>query len=113
MDIHTFISDWIATSNSFNTKKYLDFYLADAVLDDPSVGSKFDGHVGIKNYFESYFIEYNTHTEIVKLEISEDQNNAYLEVEFSGSFSEGNIGGTFDITLKDGKIAYIKADLIL
>lgn len=110
MDIKTFINDWINTGNAFNTKKYLEFYLDDAVLDDPSVGRKFIGHDGIKDYFESYFIGYKTQTELKKLEIKE--NTAYVEVEFTGDFPEGKIGGSFDFTFKNEKITHVKADLI-
>ncbi len=110
MNIETFIKDWIAISNSYNTEKYLEFYLKDVVLDDPSVGRKFIGHDGIKDYFVSYFIGYKTQTEFRKMEIKE--NSAYLEVEFTGEFPEGKIGGSFEFTFKDDKIEFIKADLI-
>jgi hypothetical protein len=110
MDIKSFISDWISLSNAFDTDKYLQKYSTNAILDDPSVGRKFIGHAGIKDYFTSYFIGYNTHTRLTKLDIN--NNEAHLEVEFTGEFPEGKIGGIFDMTFKDGKIATLKADLI-
>ena len=111
MDIKTFINEWIKATNNFDTTKYLSFYLTDAILDDLSVGRKFLGHAGIEDYFNSYFIGYNTHTEIIGLKVlGEDQ--VYLEVNFSGDFPEGEIGGTFAITFKNNKISYLKADLI-
>jgi ketosteroid isomerase-like protein len=110
MNIEMFIKNWIAVSNNYDTEKYLDFYLKDAVLDDPSVGRKFIGHDGIKDYFVSYFIGYQTQTELRKLEIKD--NSAYLEVEFKGDFPEGKIGGSFDFTFKKDKIEFVKADLI-
>ena len=110
MDIKAFLLDWIAVSNSYDTEKYLEKYLEDAVLDDPSVGRKFVGHKGIKDYYISYFIGYKTQTKLLKLKI---QNNmAHLEVEFTGEFPEGKIEGMFDFTFRDQKIATIKADLI-
>lgn len=111
MEIKTFIESWIATGNTYDTEKYLGFYLEDAVLDDPSVGRKFSGHDGIRNYFESYFIGYNTQTKLVHLK--EIGNKAHVEVAFTGDFSEGKLGGTFDIVFKEGKISFLKADLIL
>jgi len=108
--METFINDWIAASNAFDTKKYLEFYLEEAVLDDPSVGRKFEGHEGIQEYFDNYFIGYNTQTQLVKLKIRDD-HNAHLEVQFTGDFPEGKIGGTFDFTFENGKIAFLKADL--
>ena len=110
MNIETFIKDWIAVSNSYNTEKYLEFYNENAVLDDPSVGRKFVSLSGIKDYFVSYFIGYKTHTETRKLEVKE--NSAYLEVEFTGDFPEGKISGSFDFTFKNDKIEFVKADLI-
>lgn len=110
MNIETFIKNWIEVGNSYDTEKYLEFYLNNAILDDPSVGRKFIGHDGIKDYFVSYFIGYKTQTELRKLEIK--VNSAYLEVEFTGDFPEGKIGGSFDFTFKDDKIEFLKADLI-
>lgn len=110
MDIAAFIEDWIAVSNAFDTEKYLTKYKADAVLDDPSVGRKFIGHEGIRDYFTSYFIGYKTQTRLVKLNIN--HNEAYLEVEFRGTFPEGKIGGVFNFVFDKGKIAEAKANLI-
>jgi ketosteroid isomerase-like protein len=110
MDITNFIHNWINASNQYDTQKYLEFYLPDAILDDPSVGRKFVGHKGIRNYFESYFIGYNTQTRIVKLDIK-DADHAHLEVAFTGDFPEGNIGGIFDFSFKEDKISFVKADL--
>lgn len=110
MDIEAFLHDWIALANSYNTEKYLDKYLENAVLDDPSVGRKFVGHPGIRDYFNSYFIGYKTQTKFIRLSIQ--NNHAHLEVEFCGEFPEGKIGGTFDFTFKNEKIATVKADLI-
>ena len=111
MIIQNFITEWIAESNAFHIEKYLDFYLPDAVLDDPSVGRKFIGHKGIKEYFDDYFIGYKTHTEQVNIIIN-DQQNIHLEVVFTGDFPEGKVGGTFDLRFRNGKIAFAKANLI-
>jgi ketosteroid isomerase-like protein len=111
MNIQTFINQLIAASNAFDTSRYLDLFLPDAILDDRSVGRTFNGHAGIRQYFESYFVGYNTHTEKVELTIT-DEENVHLEVSFTGDFPEGKVGGTFDLRLKNGKIAFAKADLI-
>lgn len=110
MDIRSFISEWIKLSNAYNTDAYLEKYRSDATLDDPSVGRKFIGHEGIRDYFTTYFIEYKTQTRLIKLDI--EQDSAHLEVEFTGTFPEGKIGGMFDITFKEEKIATVKAALI-
>ena len=110
MDIKSFLSDWIVVSNSYDTEKYLDKYLEDAILDDPSVGKKFIGHEGIRDYYTSYFIGYKTQTKLLKL--SSKNNMARLEVEFTGKFPEGKINGMFEFTFSNNKIASVKADLI-
>jgi len=111
MDIERFIEEWILVSNSYDTDQYLEFFTATAVLDDPSVGRKFTGKQGIKAYFVNYFIGYKTQTRQVSL-VVKDGRRAHLEVEFSGNFPEGRIGGTFDFEFIDGKIAFVSADLI-
>jgi hypothetical protein len=85
MNIENFIKNWISASNAFDIEKYLSYYQSEAVLDDPSVGRKFEGHKGIHQYFDSYFIGYNTHTEKVKLKVI-DEVTAHLEVQFTGDF---------------------------
>ncbi|MBC7845680.1 MAG: hypothetical protein H7Y10_04220 [Flavobacterium sp.] len=47
---------------------------------------------------------------MTKLDVQE--NTAHMEVEFTGDFPEGKIGGMFDFTFKDGKIETVKADLL-
>lgn len=111
MDINIFIQEFIAVSNAYDTKSYLEKWHIDAVLDDPSVGQIFRGHTGIKKYFESYFIGYKTQTRLVRLDVISD-NEAHIEVEFTGDFPEGKIGGTFDLIFRDGKIESATADLI-
>ena len=111
MDIQTFITQWINAGNAFDTKQYLNFYLPDAILDDPSVGRKFVGHMEIKEYYESYFIGYNTHTQQIG-QLVKGIENVHLEVEFTGNFQEGKLRGTFDFQFKKGRIAAAKADLV-
>ncbi len=110
MDIKRFIEDWLTASNAYDTDGYLDKYHKTAELDDPSVGRIFKGHSGIKEYFEDYFIEYKTQTKLIRLDIIHD-DAAHIEVEFTGKFPEGRIGGVFDFTFKDDKIASVKAYL--
>jgi hypothetical protein len=44
--------------------------------------------------------------------VKDESHEAHLEVEFTGNFPEGKIGGTFDFKFVDGKIVYVFADLI-
>ena len=72
MDIEIFIQDWLAVSNAYDTEKYLEKYHENAVLDDPSVGRIFSGHIGIRKYFEDYFIRYKTRTRLVQSNIKDN-----------------------------------------
>jgi ketosteroid isomerase-like protein len=110
MDIQKFIKEWLALSNSYDTENYLNTYAENAILNDPSIGRKFTGHNEIREYFTTYFIGYKTQTRLIKLDI--DGNKAHLEVDFTGEFPGGKIGGMFDFNFKDGKISTAKADLI-
>jgi hypothetical protein len=111
MDLKLFIADLLALSNAYQTEKYLEKWHSNAVLEDPSVGQTFKGHSGIKTYFETYFIGYKTQTRLIKLNIIAD-NEAHIEVEFTGEFPGNKIGGIFDFTFKNGKIIKAKADLM-
>lgn len=110
MKIEEFIANWLKASNDYDTERYLQMYHQDAVLDDPSVGRKFLGRQGIRNYFESYFIGYSTQTRLTHLNVKGDQ--VHLEVEFTGDFPEGKIKGIFDFIVKKDKIMEAQADLI-
>ncbi|WP_394803669.1 nuclear transport factor 2 family protein [Niabella hibiscisoli] len=105
------IENLIKAGNQYDTEKYLSYFDEEAVLDDPSVGRTFTGHKGIKEYFVSYFIGYNTQTTLVTTQLR-DAQNLFAEVAFTGDFPEGRLNGSFDFTFEDDKIVYIKADLI-
>lgn len=110
MDTNAFLQSWLSASNSFDTNAYLQYYDEKAVIHDPAVGEKFIGHSRIRKYFEEYFIGYNTHTKIVKIEIPDD-TSAHLETLFTGNFSEKGIDGTLDFTFHKDKIIHLKAEL--
>lgn len=110
INISSFIKKLIEAGNAYDKEKYLSLYHENAILNDPSVGRKFVGHSGIREYFESYFIGYKTQTTLKNLEYSSQE--AHLEVQFTGDFPEGVVTGTFDFKFANGKIAAAKADLI-
>lgn len=110
LDIPSIITALIEAGNAYDTAKYLSFYQQDAILDDPSVGCQFEGHTGIREYFEEYFIGYQTQTALRKLNCQ--NNQAYVEVQFTGNFPGGIVTGTFDFQFTGGKISAAKADLM-
>lgn len=107
----TTIAEWIAATNTHDSAAYLAFFTEDAVLDDPSVGDVFEGRTRINEYFQSYFIGYDTQTRLVSTEPREGY--LHVEVEFTGSFPERRIGGIFDVTLTPERlIQHVRADLL-
>ncbi|RYD58258.1 MAG: nuclear transport factor 2 family protein [Sphingobacteriales bacterium] len=110
-DIDKRVGDFLAAANTFDTIMFMAQWHKDAVLDDPCVGRKFAGHNEIQEYFEDYFIGYNTQTQLVKLDAT-SKNKVRIEVLFTGTFPQGEIGGTFDLVYREGKIQSAKAELI-
>jgi hypothetical protein len=79
------------------------------VIDDPSTGHRFDGHAGIRDYTERYFIGYHTVTRFLSIETI-GETRAWVRVDFTGDF--GHEIGLLDISVVgDGLITRIDADL--
>jgi ketosteroid isomerase-like protein len=105
------VSQWIDAANSHEAGRFLDHFTEDAVLDDPSVGQVYAGRARIGEYYESYFIGYNTQTRLVSTEPRGDE--LHVEVHFTGDFPGGQTGGIFDLTFTaDQKIQHVRADLL-
>lgn len=49
MDIKKLVIEWLEASNSYDTKKYLEKYSEDAVLNDSSLNLKFVGRDEIRD----------------------------------------------------------------
>ena len=104
------IAEWIAVSNAHDTDAYVGFFTPDATIDVPSVGSVFEGADGLRRYFETYVVGYDTQTRVVS--VRPQDGFTHVEVDFTGTFPGGQVGGIFDITFAGEKIAFIRADLI-
>lgn len=109
-DQHAIIEEWIAASNMHEADRYLSFFSDDAVLEDPGVGRTFRGLREIAEYYDAYFIGYNTHTELVSVTARDDY--LHVEVVFTGDFPGVQTGGIFDIVFTGTKLSNVKADLI-
>jgi ketosteroid isomerase-like protein len=99
----------ITATNAFDTEAAVILFTPDAVIEDPSTGHCFDGHAGIRDYVERFFVGYHTVTRFLSIDnISESQ--ARVRVDFTGDF--GHEIGLLDISLNaDGLIMRIDADL--
>jgi ketosteroid isomerase-like protein len=99
----------IAACNAFDVARVQALFAVDAVIDDPSTGHRFDGHAGVRDYVERYFIVYHTTTRFLSI-TRLGENNARVRVDFTGDF--GHEIGVLDIRLDAaGLIARIDADL--
>jgi ketosteroid isomerase-like protein len=108
-DSRALIAQWIEAMNSHETDTFLSCFTVDAVLDDPSVGERFDGLEAIADYFRRYFIGYDTTTRLVR--VTPQGSALHVEVHFTGSFPGGQTGGLFDVTMTGEKISFVHADL--
>ena len=110
MDIHAFVQKFIQTSNAYDLDGYLALFHEHATLEDLAVGETFIGHEGIKDYFNTYFVGNQTHTDLAKLDIN--GGSVYIEADFSGNFSKDKLKGYFEFVFQGDKIAQTKANLI-
>ena len=99
----------IAATNAFDVDAASAMFTPDAAIDDPSTGHHFEGHAGIRDYVERYFISYHTVTRCLSIEtINETQGR--IRADFTGDF--GHEIGRLEISINDdGLITRIDADL--
>lgn len=105
----TRIREWVRAANRFDSSAYLSFFARDAVVNDPSVGRSFEGVNEIAEYFDAYFMGYETHTEIEEIEARGIVD--HVEVVFTGTFPEGVVRGVFDVTFEGDTISRVNANL--
>ncbi|MDN3583882.1 nuclear transport factor 2 family protein [Mucilaginibacter flavus] len=103
------VQQFIAAANLFDTQAVLNLFAADAVIEDISVGGKFEGTPGIKKYFVNFFIDYHTATQVLLLEHTAP-DKILLKVDFTGDF--GHETGGLNIRFNEaGLISSIDAYL--
>jgi ketosteroid isomerase-like protein len=103
------VEAFIAATNASDVARVLALFTQDAVIDDPSTGHEFDGHAGIREYIERYFIGYHTVTRFISLELL-SHDRARIRVDFTGDF--GREIGLLEIAVNDvGLMNRIDANL--
>ncbi|MFK0332811.1 nuclear transport factor 2 family protein [Rhizobium sp. NPDC090275] len=108
-DFHAVAARLINATNAFDTDAVTALFTPDAVIDDPSTGERFDGHDGIRDYVERFFVGYKTVTRLLTVEAF-GPRSARLRVDFTGDF--GHEVGRLDVRLDStGLIERIDADL--
>jgi ketosteroid isomerase-like protein len=99
----------IAATNAFDIERALALFAPDAVIDDPSTGHRFDGHAGVRDYIERYFVGYRTTTRFLSIRRLADRQ-ARIRVDFTGDF--GHEIGLLELSVDArGLIVRIDADL--
>ena len=100
---------FIAAANNFDMQKVLDLFAPDAVIEDVSVGEKFELAQGIKKYFVTFFIGYHTSTQLLSVEQT-GATKILAKVDFTGDFGH-ETGGLAIHFNEDGLIKHIEAHL--
>lgn len=103
------IKQFIENANLFDVDSALELFAENAVIDDESVGRKFVNKKGVRDYLETFFVGYNTKTQLDLFEITDDFN-ASIKVDFTGDFGHEKGGLNFSFN-KEGLIAKIDAYL--
>lgn len=103
------VNKFIAAVNSHNVEQVLALFTPDAVIDDPSTGHCFDGHAGIRNYIEQYFVGYHTVTRFLSMDTLSD-NLVDVRVDFTGDFGH-EIGSLIMSVNTEGVFVRIDASL--
>ena len=103
------VDTFIRTANAFDVEGALALFTPDAVIEDVSVGSAFNGTDGVRLYLERFFVGYKTASKLLSLERLDDVT-AVARIDFTGDF--GHEIGTLAIrTNADGLVERIDADL--
>lgn len=96
-------------TNAFDADAVLALFTPDAVIDDPSTGEVFEGHEGIRDYVDRFFVGYNTVSVLLSLTLL-GADSARARVDFTGDF--GHEIGRLDLVVNgNGLIRRIDADL--
>ena len=101
--------DWIESGNEYNTEKYISYFDDNAVINEHAIGIKIKGKKAIKDYFETYFIGYKTHTTITKLSVEDDYHTS-INIRFVGDFPQKELDGWFNITFNQANDRIVFAD---
>ena len=108
-DMQELVRKLIDATNAFDVEAALVLFAPNAVIDDVSVGDKFSGSAGVRNYLERFFVGYHTVSKVLSVEMLGDRR-AMVRLDFTGDF--GHETGILDLSI-DGKglIRAIHADL--
>lgn len=103
------IDPLIAATNAYDVEVALTLFAPDAVIDDVSVGEKFEKAEGVRRYLEQFFVGYNTVSKVLSVDVT-GEHRTLARLDFTGDF--GHEIGLLDVTTNEhGLIISIDADL--
>ena len=103
------IKNFLTLTNAFDVDRASNLFTENAIIDDVSVGEKFENIDGIRDYIERFFVGYHTQTKLKVIEVK-GPLTAKAQVDFTGDF--GYEKGVLDFTFtKQGLIVQIDAYL--
>jgi hypothetical protein len=103
------ILNYIHASNAHDAEAYLNTFSDRGVIEEQSIGRDLIGREEIKDYFVTYFVKMQTHTEIIDYTVN--HNVIDMRVLFKGNFAGKEIIGLYQFFLKDDQIEKLRADL--
>ena len=108
-DIEKIIQHFIKATNESDVPTALALFANNAVIDDVSVGEKFENTTGVRKYLENFFVGYNTVSKLESLKILNPQE-ARAQLDFTGDF--GHETGALNVVINpEGLIIEIDAYL--
>jgi hypothetical protein len=103
------VLNYIHASNAHDVEAYLSTFSDSGVIEEESIGRDLIGREEIKDYFVTYFVKTQTHTEII--DYSVNNNVIVMRVLFKGNFAGKEIIGLYQFSLKNDQIEKLRADL--
>lgn len=109
LNIKQIIKQFIKATNAFDVETALKLFSDKVVIDDVSVGEKFKGLKGVRNYLETFFVGYKTVSKLESVDVI-DKRNALAQIDFTGNFGHETGGLKFTFN-EEGLIIAISAHL--
>jgi len=103
------VSKYIKASNEHDMESYLNTFAKEGIIKEESVGSLLVGSEEIGHYFETYFINYRTTTEILEYRVN--TNVIDMRVLFTGDFPGNKVIGSYQFVVENDQIVKLTADL--
>lgn len=103
------ILEYLEASNQHDIEGYARTFSNNGRIEEDSLGRDLVGKKEIVDYFTTYFVGTNTHTDIIGYTINDDIVD--MRVLFKGDFAGKEVIGLYKFFLNNGRIEKLKCDL--